>query len=524
MRDNLDIALQETAELACDYAFDFASQDLKSLKGGRMCFYPIVDRENDEIGVGVNPDYHYLIYQNNGFASFPMKWAYGKAQPLRSHVLTDDGWVCMGDLHVGDRIIGSDGCLTDVVGIYDQGVCDIYDIEFYDGSHVQCTKEHLWTVKRKSQWVHEKTLQLSDFIHDIENKSSSWRIRTVAPIQFSKKNLLIDPYVVGAMIGDGCLCGDYPIFYCYQDGGMDVFIEHLMGIPYRFDSHNEHRLCLTYDKPGWNMHGRLADGSYGSDTSPTIDMFRQIGLWGTTSMTKFIPKQYMISDVNDRLLLLQGLMDTDGSCSLIEDSCIFTSVSETLAAQVRDLVLSLGGMAYIHQDKRADKYKHGCAYIVEMRFNNGIVPFLAPYEKKLYRFAQRQISKRDVCRRIKHAVMVGREACRCILVSNADGLYVTDGYVLTHNTIPMFINGQLVFRKCTGINQYRSGYKNYWQRDAAGNLLSEYKQARAWVHPGLAPKNFIEDAIDKALEEKEDEIGDAIYYDNYGWIEEEYGW
>ena len=85
----------------------------------------------------------------------------------------------------------------------------------------------------------------------------------------------------------------------------------------------------------------------------------------------------MLSDVDDRLLLLQGLMDTDGCCSAVEDTCAFTSVSEQLANQVRDLVLSLGGTAYIHLDSRADKYKSGCSYIVEMRFNNGIIPFLA---------------------------------------------------------------------------------------------------------------------------------------------------
>lgn len=90
-------------------------------------------------------------------------------------------------------------------------------------------------------------------------------------------------------------------------------------------------------------------------------------------------------------------------------------------------------------------------------------------------------------------------------------------------TIPMFIDGKLVFRKCTGINQFRSGFKNYWQRDIEGNLISEYKQARAWVHPGLPPKNFLEDAIEKALDDREYDIAEAVFADEYGWLEEEYG-
>ena len=82
MVTELKRALDETAELACDYAFVIASQDLKSLRGGRSCFYPIADEEKNEIGVGVNPDYHYLVYLNRGFASFPMKWAYGRVIPM----------------------------------------------------------------------------------------------------------------------------------------------------------------------------------------------------------------------------------------------------------------------------------------------------------------------------------------------------------------------------------------------------------------------------------------------------------
>ena len=79
---NYQDALYDAAEEACDIAFANASYDLKTLKGGRMCFYPIADEQNEQFGIGVNPDYHYLIYQENGFASFPMKWAYGRVIPM----------------------------------------------------------------------------------------------------------------------------------------------------------------------------------------------------------------------------------------------------------------------------------------------------------------------------------------------------------------------------------------------------------------------------------------------------------
>lgn len=75
-------ALHEAAEDACGYAYENASYMLKTLKGGRMCFYPVADEEDGVVGVGLNTEYHYLVYQNNGFASFPMTWAIGRVVPM----------------------------------------------------------------------------------------------------------------------------------------------------------------------------------------------------------------------------------------------------------------------------------------------------------------------------------------------------------------------------------------------------------------------------------------------------------
>ena len=76
--------MDETARLACDYAFTYATESFKTLKGGRACFFPVVEETEDgiEIGVGINPQYHYLIYQENGFKSFTMKWALGRVIPI----------------------------------------------------------------------------------------------------------------------------------------------------------------------------------------------------------------------------------------------------------------------------------------------------------------------------------------------------------------------------------------------------------------------------------------------------------
>lgn len=79
--------------------------------------------------------------------------------------------------------------------------------------------------------------------------------------------------------------------------------------------------------------------------------------------------------------------------------------------------------------------------------------------------------------------------------------------------IPMVIDGELVFRKVTGINQWRPGHRYYWQRNQWGELVPEYRQRRAWVHPGVGPKNFISDSVDLAILENQDEIDESYLFD-----------
>ena len=87
-------------------------------------------------------------------------------------------------------------------------------------------------------------------------------------------------------------------------------------------------------------------------------------------------------------------------------------------------------------------------------------------------------------------------------------------------TIPMVIDGKLVFRKVTGINQWRPGHRNYWQRDSNGELVPEWKQRRAWVHPGYGAQNFLEKAVSEAISEGQKDIDRALLYDKYEELEE----
>lgn len=95
-------------------------------------------------------------------------------------------------------------------------------------------------------------------------------------------------------------------------------------------------------------------------------------------------------------------------------------------------------------------------------------------------------------------------------------------------TIPIHLpNGKVIYRKCTSVGKFRTGYeghpgrRNYWYRGADGKLVPKFQQRRSWTHPGLGPKNFIAQGVEGALEAGREELDRAIVYDSYEHLEEE---
>ena len=79
----------------------------------------------------------------------PLAYMRGRAQPVSHQVLTPDGLRPIGDLQVGDLVVGSNGEPTPVLGVYPQGEKDIYRVTAQDGASTLCCGEHLWTVRTR---------------------------------------------------------------------------------------------------------------------------------------------------------------------------------------------------------------------------------------------------------------------------------------------------------------------------------------------------------------------------------------
>ena len=139
----------------------------------------------------------------------------GKAQPMYSKILTDNGWIKMADIKIGDRVANSSGNFSEVMGIFPRGEMDIYRVYFNNGDYVDCTEDHLWTTRNDSERFKKQhgqvrtTRQIIDTL--LKSSSSGSRvvknhsIPYVAPINFPKKELKLHPYLLGVLIGDGSL-------------------------------------------------------------------------------------------------------------------------------------------------------------------------------------------------------------------------------------------------------------------------------------------------------------------------------
>lgn len=346
----------------------------------------------------------------------------GKALRVDQRVMTPDGWRAIGDISPGDFVIGKNGRPTLVQGVFPQGQREMFRVEVTDGAVVICDAEHLWTVRTKHDkndcypwrtWTLREMMRLG--INS--NGGNRWELPMVEPVEFTERDLPLDPYLLGVILGDGCLA-----------------------VPGQVTLTLEPELAATLTlPPGLKLHAGAPAGAArnyqitgrpGRSDNAVLSAIRALGLEGGRSTAKFIPNIYMTAPVKDRLALLQGLMDTDG---YVERTAVdFTVACEQLALDAQELVRSLGGKATISKRSTAWTYKgekkHGVAWRLRI-----VLEGMCPVRWKAPRCLER--TKYTAARRIKSVTPCGVGQAVCIKVEAEDGLFVTEGYVVTHNTI-----------------------------------------------------------------------------------------
>ena len=142
----------------------------------------------------------------------PLAYMRGRAQPVATPVLTPDGFRPIGELTVGNLVIGSNGEPTPVLGVYPQGEKDIYRVTAQDGASTLASGDHLWAVATRDDRRRGKPLRVLTTREMIGNLRANHYHRYElplhsAPVRFPYREMPMDPYALGLLLGDGCLTG-----------------------------------------------------------------------------------------------------------------------------------------------------------------------------------------------------------------------------------------------------------------------------------------------------------------------------
>jgi len=370
-----------------------------------------------QLGGGFGPGLHRFCGINEG----------GKEQPVSEPVLTPAGWREIGELKVGDEVIDSQGKPQKVLAVYPQGVKDVYEVKFDDGSVVRCGLEHLWETSNFTERHRgDKSVKsLGSIMNTLRYGSKvNHSVRIVKPINFTEKHLKIDPYLLGVLLGDGCITQQ--VVFTNIDEEFINRISHIVARDYP-------TLSIKQTSKNGISYQISSDASVNSN--PLITQLKEFGLFGQKSESKFLPEEYKTSSIEQRLSLLHGLIDTGGYINKKKSEILFHSVSEKLADDVIDLVRSLGGIARkrfkqgSYKDKGGKRIVCKNCFLVSFYLPEGIQP--CSLSRKLNN-ASRRVE--NFCHFIKEVNLIGKEESVCIKVASLDSLYVTKDYVLTHNT------------------------------------------------------------------------------------------
>lgn len=416
----------------------------------------------------------------------------GKAQPLDAKILTPTGWTTMGQLNVGDFVMAKNGSPTKVTGIFPQGTKKIYKITFSDGTSTRCCDDHLWLTqskndRRKKMPGTVKTLaEVRRELRNCRGQNNQF-IPMVDTIAFQPTPVPLDPYLLGLLIGDGgfangsvrlttadpelvnetqarlpknCAiikCGRSKIDYSitdsrsklakHEDNIRAILLsptgeEQTIGSTSIFAAKNNvspSGIALLLKGKIKQLKGWVVREKAGSKPELRNDVviaLGELGLLGHKSETKFVPSAYKYNSAHIRLAILQGLLDTDGTVSKNGYNVSFSSTSKQLALDVQELVWSFGGKAVISNRQTYYTYKGfkkaGMpSFVVRISLPAHISPFRLGRKANLYIPRTKYAPLRSVAK----IEFVGMQPAQCIAVDDSDHLYVTDDYIVTHNTI-----------------------------------------------------------------------------------------
>lgn len=361
----------------------------------------------------------------------------GKAIPNDTKIPTPQGWRRVDEIKVGDYLFGDDGEPVRVKQVFPQPKKkEIYQVIFSDGRVANCCGEHLWEYQYKghSKWesrveTTKQIIQRSEGSFTQPSGGFKYRIKVNQPVKYPERNFSISPYVMGLLLGDGSFRytnNNKELSFSSQDEELPKAIAQYFQCSYKKSS--EHNYNYTFGEKGHNLW--------------VEDILKDYpALWNAKSETKFIPIDFLMGSVEQRLDLLKGLLDTDGSIDT-KGRVTYTTVSPQMRDGIIELCHSLGFLTSYSVDKRDYKYTTGECYTIHIQCAKEKKPMLFSLTRKVqiataYAASRKRAEGKDYIA-ITDIQPIGRYTdMTCFTVDNDSHLFLMNDFIVTHNTRSM---------------------------------------------------------------------------------------
>lgn len=365
----------------------------------------------------------------------------GKGAALSTPLPVPGGWSTMGEVQVGDLVFAADGTPTTVVWKSEEFFEDTYDVVFDDGSVVTVGQNHEWDTltanqrrrisdrKRKPAKgirgpahnrggsINPQTVITEDILESLydpaEKRKSSpnHTIDNCLPLQLPNADLPVDPYVLGLWLGDG-------------GRGTEVI---------GADAEDAKYYVPTLEQQGYAVTERFENIEVRPFNVLTIKGLKRGLAEAGCFNRKHIPPAYMRASASQRLALIQGLMDTDGTTRNTNNNCQFSQKDDELVIQFAELVASMG-WKYTITLKHARCQNGASYYHLLCSFNPTEQVYRLPRKAARLDFSKGQ-RDRFSRRYIVDVVPVDREPLQCIQVAHPSHLYlIGESMIPTHNS------------------------------------------------------------------------------------------
>lgn len=323
-----------------------------------------------------------------------------KGLALDTSIPTSKGWTTMGDIKVGDKVFDQNGDECTVIGKSQIKNLPCYEIVFDDTTRVTCDEEHLWTLNDGS-------------VVPVTNLTKQSYINVCEPLGLPEKELPVHPYVLGIWLADGK----------HTSGEITKPDDFIWKEIKRCGYQISHDYAERAGKNKCRIHS----------VRNLTTQLKVINVYGN----KHIPQMYMRASFEQRLALLQGLMDGDGSVNPLRKQVVLSTVDPDLAEQYRELICSLGQRCTVSPQLGKGFGKFCVFYPISFR-PYGIIPFRLPRKAQL---CMTFGPGRSATRRVKQVKRIESVPTQCILVDSLDHTFLcTKNFLPTHNTGARFGN------------------------------------------------------------------------------------